>query len=75
MEATHIVANAFASGSVPDSDRTYLAEQVAARTGASRSEAQARVDDLTAAVMQSQEELKADAKRRHRPPSIWLCRC
>jgi len=74
-EATHIVANAFASGSMPDTDRTYLAEQVAARTGASRSEAQARVDDLTAAVMQSQEELKADAKRRHRPPSIWLCRC
>jgi len=62
-EATHIVANAFASGSMPDTDRTYLAEQVAARTGASRSEAQARVDDLTAAVMQSQEKLKADADR------------
>jgi len=62
-EATHIVANAFASGSMPDTDRTYLAEQVAARTGASRSEAQARVADLTAAVMQSQEELKADADR------------
>jgi hypothetical protein len=63
MEATHIVANAFASGSVPDTDRTYLAEQVAARTGASQSEAQARVDGLIAAVMQSQEKLKADADR------------
>jgi hypothetical protein len=63
MEAAHIVANAFASGSVPDADRTYLAEQVAARTGASRSEAQARVDDLIAAVTQAQEKLKADADR------------
>ena len=63
MEAAHIVANAFASGSVPDTDRTYLAEQVAARTGASQSEAQARVDGLIAAVMQSQEKLKADADR------------
>src|SRR5258708_4713931 len=63
MEATHIVSNAFASGSVPDTDRTYLAEQVAARTGASQSEARARVDGLIAAVMQEQEKLKADADR------------
>jgi len=62
-EAAHIVANAFATGNVPDSDRTYLAEQVAARTGASQSESQARVDGLIAAVMQSQEKLKADADR------------
>jgi len=63
MEATHIIANAFASGSVPDTDRTYLAEQVAAHTGASQSEARARVDGLIAAVMQAQEKLKADADR------------
>jgi hypothetical protein len=62
-EATHIVANAFATGKVPDGDRTYLAEQVAARTGASQSEAQARVDGLIAAVMQSQEKLKVEADR------------
>ena len=75
MEAAHIVANAFASGSVPDADRTYLAEQVAARTGASRSEAQARVDGLIAAVMQSQEKLHADAdkaKKAAAQASIYL---
>ena len=75
MEATHIVANAFASGSVPDADRTYLAEQVAARTGASQSEAQARVDGLIAAVMHSQEKLKDDADRAKRATaqaSIYL---
>jgi hypothetical protein len=75
MEAAHIVANAFASGSVPDTDRTYLAEQVAARTGASQSEAQARVDGLIAAVMQSQEKLKADAdktKKATAQASIYL---
>jgi hypothetical protein len=75
MEAAHIVANAFASGSVPDADRTYLAEQVAARTGASQSEAQARVDGLIAAVIQSQEKLKADAdkvKKATAQASIYL---
>ena len=75
MEATHIVANAFASGSVPDADRTYLAEQVAARTGASQSESQARVDGLIAAVMQSQEKLKVEADRTKRATaqaSIYL---
>jgi hypothetical protein len=75
LEANHIVANAFASGSVPDGDRTYLAEQVAARTGASQSEAQARVDGLIAAVTQSQEKLKADAdkaKKATAQASIYL---
>jgi hypothetical protein len=75
LEANHIVANAFASGGVPDGDRTYLAEQVAARTGASQSEAQARVDGLIAAVTQSQEKLKAEAdkaKKATAQASIYL---
>ena len=75
VEAAHIVANAFANGSVPDADRTYLAEQVAARTGASQSEAQARVDGLIAAVTQAQEKLKADAdkaKKAAAQASIYL---
>ena len=62
-EATHIAANAFAGGSVPDADRIYLTEQVAARTGISVSEAQARVDGFISAVAQSQAKLKADADR------------
>ena len=62
-EATHIVANVFASGSVPDADRTYLTEQVAARTGITVSEAQARVDGFISAVVQAQTQLKAGADR------------
>ena len=61
MEASHIANNALVSGSVPDADRAYLAEQVAARTGVSQSEAKARVDGFVSAVMQTQTKLMADA--------------
>jgi len=63
LEATHIVANAFSNGSVPDTDRVYLIEQVAARTGISPSEAQVRVDAFISAVIQAQEKIKADADK------------
>ena len=74
-EATHIVANAFANGSVPDSDRAYLTEQVAARTGGTVSEAQARVDAFISAVTQAQTKAKADAdaaKKASAEASIFL---
>lgn len=61
VETAHIVANAFVSGSVSDADRAYLMEQVAARTGATRAEAQARVDGFFAAVTQAQAKFKAEA--------------
>lgn len=61
VETAHIVANAFVSGSVSDADRAYLMEQVAARTGATRAEAQARVDGFLAAVTQAQAKFKAEA--------------
>jgi hypothetical protein len=61
METAHIVANAAATGGVPDADRAYLAEQVAARTGVSQQEAQARVDAFVSSVTQAQEKVKADA--------------
>jgi hypothetical protein len=61
METAHITANAFANGSVSAADRAYLVEQVSARTGASPSDAQARVDSYIAAITQAQEKLKADA--------------
>ncbi|HTB87154.1 MAG TPA: hypothetical protein VK743_04360, partial [Steroidobacteraceae bacterium] len=60
-ETGHIAANALVNGSVPDADRAYLAEQIAARTGISQAEAQARVDAFIASVMQAQEKVKADA--------------
>jgi hypothetical protein len=46
---------------VPDADRVYLADQVAARTGISQADAQARVDAFIASVMQAQQKLKAEA--------------
>lgn len=61
METAHIVANAFVSGSVSDADRTYLTEQVAARTGATQAGAQARVDGFLATVTQAQAKLEAEA--------------
>jgi hypothetical protein len=44
-EAFRIMASSLASGGIPDADRTYLAEMVAAKTGISRADAQLRVDD------------------------------
>ena len=61
MEAAHIAANGFANGGISSADRTYLVEQVSARTGASQADAQARVDNFVAAVTQAQEKFKAEA--------------
>jgi hypothetical protein len=61
MEATHIIANALATGTVPDADRAYLVDQVAALTGVSQTEAKARVDNFISAAMEAQAKLKADA--------------
>lgn len=47
-ETTRIVATGLTTGGVPDADRSYLAELVAARTGISQADAQKRVDDLIA---------------------------
>jgi hypothetical protein len=60
-EAGHTIANAVVNGSLPDADRAYLADQVAARTGISQADAQARVDAFIAEAMQAQEKLKAEA--------------
>jgi len=65
-ETGHIIANALVNGGVPDADRAYLSDQVAARTGISQGDAQARVDAFIASVMQAQQKLKteADAARK-----------
>ena len=66
IETGHIIANAMTGGNVPDADRAYLAEQVAARTGVSQAEAKERVDNFINSVMQAQAKLKeeADAARK-----------
>jgi hypothetical protein len=61
LEAAHIAANAVATGSVSDADRTYLSGLVAARTGVSQPEAQKRVDDFIAGVTQAEVKVKAAA--------------
>jgi hypothetical protein len=61
VETGHIIANALANGSVPDADRAYLVDRVAARTGISQADAQARVDGFITSMMQAEVELKADA--------------
>ena len=75
VETAHIVANALATGSVPDADRAYLAEQVSARTGMSQAYAQARVDSFIASVNEAQAKLKIDAdaaKKAAAQASIYL---
>jgi hypothetical protein len=60
-ETAHIAANAFANGSISSADRTYLVDQVSARTGAPQADAQARVDNFVAAVTEAQAKLKTEA--------------
>lgn len=61
VETAHIAANVLATGNISSADRAYLVEQVAARTGASQADAQARVDSFVASLTQAQEKLKAEA--------------
>ncbi len=52
-EATRILGQAVIGGNMPSTDRSYLAQVVAAKTGVSQEEAQRRVDDVTAQVRQA----------------------
>jgi hypothetical protein len=61
LEAGHIMANALATGSVPDADRDYLVEVVAARTGVSQAEASSRVDSFIASALDAEAKVKAEA--------------
>jgi hypothetical protein len=65
-EVARIIANAAVSGSVPDGDRTYLAQLVAARTGVTLQDAQKRVDVFISDVTDAQAKAKAaaDAARK-----------
>jgi hypothetical protein len=60
-EAGHIVANAWSTGAVPDADRSYLAQLVAARTGLPPADAQKRVDDFIASALDAETKVKAEA--------------
>jgi hypothetical protein len=60
-EVTHIIANAAVTGDVPDGDRAYLAQLVAARTGITLEDAQKRVDGFLSDVKDAEAKAKATA--------------
>jgi hypothetical protein len=65
-QATRILANGLRNGDVPATDRTYLAQLVAAKTGVSEVDAQKRVDDTIAATKDAETKARqaADAARK-----------
>jgi hypothetical protein len=66
METTRILARGVETGSVSDTDKSYLVDQVAARTGLSHDDAQKRVDDVIAQerVAETKARQVADAARK-----------
>jgi len=61
-ETTRILMLDLKNGSVPDVDKTYLAEQVSAHTGLNQSDASKRVDDVIAQLNAVKEKVKQDAE-------------
>ena len=60
-EATRILATGMQNGSVPDGDKTYLAQLVAERTGISQDDARKRVDTLISQEQATEQKAKAVA--------------
>lgn len=60
-QVTGTLANAAVSGEMPEADRAYLTQLVAAQTGMSRSDAQKRVDDFLARMDDTQVKARAAA--------------
>jgi hypothetical protein len=65
-EATRILTRSVANGSMSDADKSYLVDQVAARTGLSHDDAQKRVDDVIAQEKAAETKARevADAARK-----------
>jgi hypothetical protein len=61
-EVTDVIVQAVASNNtVPEADRSYLAELLAARTGLSADDAQKRVNDFIATANEARDQVKASA--------------
>jgi hypothetical protein len=60
-EVTRIIATDLRSGSVPDEDKTYLAQLTASRTGISQDEARQRVDRLISQAQTTEQKAKKGA--------------
>lgn len=65
-EAMAIVARGMAQGDIPEADRTYLAQVIAARTDVSEDEAKTRVDTMVSSAQRAAEEAKQQAERAKR---------
>jgi hypothetical protein len=65
-ETTRILASAAQAGDIPPADKTYLAQQIATRTGISEADAQKRVDDMIAQEKAAETKARqvADAARK-----------
>jgi len=69
VEAGHIIAHAMSAGSVPDADRTYLANLIVAKTGLSQADAQTRVDEWVSVGMEAETQAKATAEATRKAAS------
>ncbi len=75
-EATRILTNDLATGAVTPDDKAYLSRQVAARTGLSTPEADARVDSMLAQIETAKQKTAAAAETARKAAvtaSILLC--
>jgi hypothetical protein len=75
VEAVYIAFNAMTTGSVPDADRSYLANRVAAQTGVTPAEAQRRVDSFVSDTLAAETKAKAAADKARKAAaeaSIYL---
>lgn len=75
IEAVYIAFHAMATGSVPDSDRAYLTERVAAETGATPARAQQRVETFVSDTLAAEARAKAAADKARKgaaEASIYL---
>jgi hypothetical protein len=65
-ETIRILANAAQAGDISPADKTYLAQQIATRTGISEADAQKRVDDMIAQEKAAETKARqiADAARK-----------
>ena len=73
-EAMRIVTAGIASGTMPDADKAYLAQLIAARTGIPAADAERRVNDMIASVEATKTQAKqaADEARKAATTTMLL---
>jgi hypothetical protein len=69
-EATRILAMGMRNGSVPDGDKTYLAQLVSERTGISEDDARKRVDTLISQEQAAEQKAKAAADQARKATAM-----